>query len=86
MLQMNMLSFVVFSFMPFGVVGSYWIMKDKMLASAELYGEVYAETINNLVTSNILIAIIVSTIIGAVIGSYIGKALLKKHFERAGIV
>ena len=62
------------------------IFKDMYLSSipeyaAELYGQVY-----ELCVSPMYFAGIGATIAGAVAGSFIGKLILRKHFQKAGII
>ena len=50
------------------------------------YGQEYADTLMKLVPDWSLIPLAVVAFVSGVIGAYIGKAMLKKHFKRAGIV
>jgi energy-coupling factor transport system substrate-specific component len=83
---LNMVSFIFFSFMPFGVYGAFWLLRDTMLESAKVYGEAHAQRLSELTTTPMLFALIAATIAGAIIGAYIGKKLLKRHFKKSGIV
>lgn len=84
--SMNMVSFIFFTFMPFGVYGAFWLLRDTMLESAKAYGEAHAQRLAELTTTPVLLALIAATIAGAIIGAYIGKKLLKKHFIKSGIM
>ena len=85
--KLNTLSYILFSYWPFGVYSAFWILKDRMIQSVEQgnYGEGYADALMSLTTPGMMLGMIVAVIVCAVIGSYLGKALLKKHFQRAGI-
>lgn len=61
------------------------LLKDMYLAALPGYAAFYAEVFNAIAGPLFLVALAV-TIAGSVAGSFLGKALLKKHFERAGIV
>jgi len=51
-----------------------------------MMGEEFASGMERLVTYPNMALVYLGAILGGIIGSYIGKALLKKHFEKAGIV
>ena len=50
------------------------------------YGQEYADALMKLVPDWSLIPLAVVAFVSGIIGAYIGKAMLKKHFKRAGIV
>ncbi|MDD3394404.1 MAG: MptD family putative ECF transporter S component [Anaerotignum sp.] len=85
--RFNTLSYIFFSYWPFGVYSAFWILKDKMRQSVESgnYGEGYADKLDALTTPGMMLGMILAVIVCATISSFLGKALLKKHFERAGI-
>ena len=85
--KMNTVSFIFFGFLLFGTYVSFWILKDQFMQTLEIgYGAEYATAVAAFLNPVMLIVIIAVTAAGAFVGSFIGKALLKKHFERAGIV
>lgn len=86
--KLNTLSYILFSYWPFGVYGAFWVLKDRMIETVKKgnYGEGYAESLQALTTSGMLISMIVAVIICASLGAFLGKILLKKHFKRAGII
>ena len=62
------------------------VMKESFIAQ---YGDAYRpyyEAVYQTLAGPMFILVIVATAVGAIIGSYIGKTLLKKNFEKAGIV
>ncbi len=89
--SMNVVSFILFTFIPFGIYGAFWFMRDMMFDVTSAYGEAgqgeaYAQGLAKLTTTPMLFIVIAAAIVGAVIGAYIGKKLLRRHFEKAGIV
>ncbi|MTW25324.1 MptD family putative ECF transporter S component, partial [Streptococcus pneumoniae] len=46
----------------------------------------YVDVLENLLTYPHLSFLALGAFLGGILGAYIGKALLKKHFEKAGIV
>ena len=52
----------------------------------ESFGDNYVNTLMNYVPNWSFILLLVLTFIAGIIGAYLGKSVLKKHFERAGIV
>lgn len=70
-------------------VGSQMIMfifKDAYLDGfRETQGNEYADAVSALLSNYMIPVVILSVIVGAIAGAYLGKAVLKKHFKRAGI-
>lgn len=78
--------FCVFSEWVIGSMLPMWIMKDNYFAMMrDMQGAAFAESLESLITGRMLALLIVLTAVAAVIGAYLGKAVLKKHFARAGI-
>ena len=66
---------------------SLLLAKDAFLQTcATYYGEQYAQTIDQLTPSWIILVFIVLALVGGLLGGLFGKKLLKKHFEKAGMV
>jgi energy-coupling factor transport system substrate-specific component len=83
----NMFSFAVFNTWVCGSIMQVLLAKDRYLGmSASMMGEEFAGGMEKLVTYPNMALVYLGAILGGVIGAYIGKALLKKHFEKAGIV
>ena len=62
-------------------------LKEKYLEmTLGMMGKDYADALENLITYPHMALVALGAFIGGIIGAYIGKALLKKHFEKAGIV
>lgn len=71
-------------------MGPFWsvvLAKDTFLASCvTYYGEEYAAAVDALTPSWIVLVLLAIALIGSVIGGVLGNRLLKKHFEKAGVV
>jgi len=76
----------VFSLWCFGGFMPLWVMRDSYFSMlSQYYGAEYAASVAALVPEWSFIPFFIAIIIGGIIGAYIGRAMLKKHFERAGI-
>ena len=65
-----------------------WIMRDTFFEAYRSNGgtDEYIDAVMGLTANWMLPVVIVLGIVGGVIGAYLGKAILKKHFVKAGIV
>jgi energy-coupling factor transport system substrate-specific component len=80
-------SFMVFACTNMGPFWTLVIAKQRFLdACAGYYGQDYADTIDRLTPWWIILVFIVMAIVGGLIGGILGSRILKKHFEKAGIV
>ena len=83
---MMVLGYAVFCEWAIGTQLPMFIMGD---AYVEMYrssqGDAYADALSALVKGYMVPVVIVVIAVCAVIGAYIGKAVLNKHFKRAGI-
>ncbi|RVU54441.1 MptD family putative ECF transporter S component [Anaerosphaera multitolerans] len=52
----------------------------------KFYGEGYATTFNSYISTGALIGIFIAGFIAALIGAYLAQKLLKKNFNKAGII
>ncbi|MCR5515530.1 MAG: MptD family putative ECF transporter S component [Lachnospira sp.] len=78
------------------VVFSEWVIGTQlpMFIGGNAYAEAFRETqgdefvdkLEKLISWGMCGVVVVATLVAAVIGAFIGKAVLKKHFERAGII
>lgn len=63
------------------------LAKDKYLElTLSIMSKDYADSLERLITYPNMVLVYIGAIIGGIVGAYIGKFLLKKHFEKAGIV
>lgn len=80
------IAYSVFSIWTFAKMLPIFIMRDSYFkAMGEGYGTEYADAVLKLTPDWIGPIILISGFIGGFIGALIGKAVLRKHFERAGI-
>ena len=81
-------SYVVFSYGLTGPVLPLWLMKDAYVANLVARGK-DATYINNLfanINETTLVVCIVSILVCAIVGGLFGQRMMKKHFEKAGII
>lgn len=60
-------------------------LKDLYLAAVPAYAELYS-AVAELVVGPMFFVGLAATVVDCIIGAYLGKLLLKKHFQKAGIV
>lgn len=86
--KLNILGFTVFSLNPIASYMMIWLnqqsFKDYLLSKGTQ--QAYLERMFQVAQDWLLPAMIVGTLLAALSSAIIGKKLLKKHFERAGIV
>ncbi|EGC84315.1 MptD family putative ECF transporter S component [Anaerococcus hydrogenalis] len=82
----NMLSYAVFSTWICGSLMQMLLAKEKYIELSMMMGKDYVEALEKLITYPHMALVALGAFLGGIIGAYIGKALLKKHFEKAGIV
>lgn len=83
----NMFSYAIFCTWICGSLMQMLLAKEKYIKmSVSMMGQEYADALENLITYPHMALVALGAFIGGIIGAYIGKALLKKHFEKAGIV
>ena len=72
-------------FLYLGMTLPLIFMKDMYLASVSSYAELYS-TVFDMIVGPFFFVGLAATIIRCIIGAFLGKALLKKHFQKAGII
>lgn len=82
----NMLSYAVFCTWVCGSLMQMLLAKEKYIELFMMMGKDYVDALENLITYPHMALVALGAFLGGIIGAYIGKALLKKHFEKAGIV
>ena len=76
-------------FFPLWACGNYlplFLQRAQYFADRTSYGQEYIDAVIKLTPNWMFFVLLIATFICGIIGGFIGKALLKKHFERAGIV
>lgn len=82
----NMISFAIFNTWICGSLMQMLWAREKYIELSMMMGVEYVEAIKELITYPNMMLVYAGAIIGGIIGGIIGKALLKKHFLKAGIV
>ncbi|MCR5100540.1 MAG: MptD family putative ECF transporter S component [Butyrivibrio sp.] len=81
------ISYVVFSEWVIGTQLPMFIGGNAYAeAFRETQGDAFVDELEKLISWGMCGIVIVTTLVAAIIGALIGKAVLRKHFERAGIV
>ena len=73
---------------PLWACGNYlplFFQREQYFASRTNYGQEYADAVMRYTPNWMFLILLAATLACGIIGGFIGKALLKKHFERAGI-
>lgn len=73
---------------PLWACGNYlplFLQREQYFASRTNYGQEYADAVMRYTPNWMFLILLAATLVCGIIGGFIGKALLKKHFERAGI-
>ncbi|MDO5717679.1 MAG: MptD family putative ECF transporter S component [Tissierellia bacterium] len=78
------------SFLSCAIIGSVMqilLVHDQLMENfSNMFPKEYIETLERLVTIPNMLILYIATFIMGLIGAYIGKKMLRKHFEKAGIV
>lgn len=80
--------YAVFTLWVIGSMLPMWIMRDTFFDMYRDRGgtDAYINAVMKLTDYYMLPVIVVLGVAGALIGAFLGRSVLKKHFERAGIV
>lgn len=79
--------YVVFSEMMIGLMIPLFFMRDIYFGGIrDSYGDVYTDALMSFTPTWVFPLMLVLVAVGAIAGAFVGRALLKKHFKRAGIV
>lgn len=82
----TVLSYAVFCLVIFGNFIPLFINAETYFATRKSFGEEYINTLSDIMSRTWLAPLlIVASLVCGVVGGLIGKALLKKHFVKAGI-
>jgi len=75
----------VFSMWVWGNFIPLFFNKESYWATRQSYGQDYIDTLTSLLPTWMCPTLLVTAFLSGVIGGVVGKALLKKHFKKAGI-
>lgn len=73
---------------PLWSCGNYlplFLQREQYFAGRTSYGQEYIDAVMKFTPNWMFFALLIATFVCGIIGGLLGKALLKKHFERAGI-
>lgn len=86
--KMILLSYILFSYGLTGPVLPLWFMKDAYISNLEARGKdvEYINGIFQYINNGTFIVCVIAILICAFIGGLFGQRMMKKHFEKAGIV
>ena len=81
-------SYVVFSYGLTGPILPLWFMKDAYIANLTARGKdaTYINTLFVPINSGSFVASMIAILVCALLGGIFGQKMMKKHFEKAGIV
>ena len=81
------LGYSIFSMWGIGAMLPMWIMRDSYFVTLEAsMGKEYVQTMMSYTGTWMLVALVVMALVAGIIGAFLGRSVLKKHFQRAGIV
>ena len=82
----SLIGYAVFSLWMVGTyIPMYFMVEDSWASFAASFGEEYADRVMAVMPMWSIILVIAGIFIFAILGGLLGKALLKKHFAKAGI-
>lgn len=82
----SVLGYALFSQWAISAVIPLFLMRDAYFSQVrEGWGDAYADSLLAMTPDWLLGAMVVMIFVGAVAGAYLGRAVLRKHFKRAGI-
>lgn len=82
----NMISYAIFSTWICSSMMQMLLAKEVYIEHCKMMGDDYVVALEKLITYPHMALVALGAFLGGILGAYIGKALLKKHFEKAGIV
>ena len=86
-LRYNMLAYVVMATILCSSLLQMLVMKERYLELTEAeMGREYTEALEKLISVRNLGLVYLGAVLGGIVGAFLGRKLLKKHFEKAGIV
>ena len=85
-LKHNMLACAVFNTWICACLMQMLLAKEKYIELSMMMGKEYVDMIEKLITYPNMLLVYVGALLGGYLGALIGKKLLRKHFEKAGIV
>jgi len=86
--KLLLVSYVVFSYGLTGPILPLWFMKDAYIANLTARGKdaAYIDTLFAPINNGSFVTVMAAILVCAVLGGLFGQRMMKKHFEKAGIV
>lgn len=86
--KLLLVSYVVFSYGLTGPILPLWFMKDAYIANLTARGKdaAYIDTLFAPINNGSFVAAMAAILVCAVLGGLFGQRMMKKHFEKVGIV
>lgn len=85
-IKKNILGYAVFSLWMIGTyIPMYFMVEDSYKSFEKSFGADYATRVMNVMPMWSIVLVVAGIFVCAILGGLIGKALLKKHFVKAGI-
>ena len=83
----TVLGYGVFSIWIIGAMLPMWLMRESYFEYiSSNMGEEYTNAVLTLTPDWMAFAVVAAAFVAGIIGAFLGRAVLKKHFQRAGIV
>ena len=83
----NIIGYAVFTLWMVGTyIPMYFMVEQSRADFASSFGEEYADKVMSVMPMWSIVLVIAGIFVCAIIGGLLGKVVLKKHFEKAGIV
>lgn len=81
----NAIAFGIFNMWICGSLMQMLLAKEKYLEMCAMMGSDYTQALEKLITYPHMAMVYAGAFIGGIVGAWIGRAMLKKHFIKAGI-
>lgn len=81
----NAIAFGIFNMWICGSLMQMLLVKEKYMEMCAMMGSDYVQALEKLITYPHMAIVYAGAFIGGIVGAWIGRAMLKKHFIKAGI-
>lgn len=84
-IKYNAIAFGIFNMWICGSLMQMLLVKEKYMEMCAMMGSDYVQALEKLITYPHMAIVYVGAFMGGIVGAWIGRAMLKKHFIKAGI-